>query len=172
MDVSRCTYWNKVIPSKVLIFYWRLLLNRLPDKKNLKDRNVNCTNFSCSDCGYVLEDSAHIFFTCPTAVQVWNFITSWTGILMPRWYNGLELRNWLASASPNPKSSLILHCICLAALWSIWRFRNDVVFNSGLFKKSHILDHIVVSSFDWLFSRAKVAKIDWNVWLQFPLNSL
>ncbi|XP_071728949.1 uncharacterized protein [Rutidosis leptorrhynchoides] len=172
MDVSRHTYWNKVIPSKVLIFYWRLLLNRLPHKKNLQARNVYCSTFSCSDCGFFLEDSNHIFFHCQSASQVWSFVASWTGISLPRWSNGLELRNWLASASPDPKVTLVLHCICIASLWSIWRLRNDIVFSSGLFKKSHLLDYIVVNAFDWLSSRSKLFKIDWNVWLQFPLNIL
>ncbi|XP_071702134.1 uncharacterized protein [Rutidosis leptorrhynchoides] len=172
MDVSRLTYWNKVIPSKALIFYWRLLLNRLLEKKNLQVGNVCCSSFSCSDCGFIMEDANHIFFQCPTATQVWTFVASWTDIFMPRWSDGLDLRNWLASHSPNPKVALVLHCICIVTLWSIWRLRNDIVFNSSLFKKCHILDHIVVTAFDWLSSRYKVAKIDWNVWLQFPLNIL
>ncbi|XP_071688235.1 uncharacterized protein [Rutidosis leptorrhynchoides] len=153
MDVCRNTYWNKVIPSKVLNFFLRLLLNRLPDKKNLQDRNISCSSYTCLDCGFTLEDANHVFFHCPTATHVWSCITMWVCISLPRWKDLLDLMNWLASASPNPKKSLVLHCVCIATLWSIWRFRNDIVFQTGLFKKSYILDNIFVSSFDWFYAR-------------------
>jgi len=55
--------WHRYIPSKVSVFLWRLLRNRLPTKDNLVRRNVlSHTEAVCvSGCGS-RETTTHLFF--------------------------------------------------------------------------------------------------------------
>jgi len=57
--------WRKDIPSKVLIFAWRLVRNRLSTKVNLFRRGViHYEAQSCvSGCG-LSESSDHLFLLC------------------------------------------------------------------------------------------------------------
>jgi hypothetical protein len=74
--------WHKNIPSKVSLFVWRLLRNRLPTKDNLARRNILHSNdqLACvADCGDA-ETAQHIFLSCAISVNVWQHVRSWLGI--------------------------------------------------------------------------------------------
>ncbi|GKB55633.1 RNA-directed DNA polymerase, eukaryota, reverse transcriptase zinc-binding domain protein [Tanacetum coccineum] len=58
---NRPTKWSKYVPIKINIFAWRLLLNRLPTKINLSDRDIDVLNIMCSTCNQAQEDVSHIF---------------------------------------------------------------------------------------------------------------
>jgi hypothetical protein len=58
--------WKTDIPSKVNVFEWRLLLNRLPTMAALFHRGVlvNPHDISCVFCLLNVEDTTHLFFSC------------------------------------------------------------------------------------------------------------
>ncbi|KAL4557781.1 hypothetical protein LXL04_035970 [Taraxacum kok-saghyz] len=56
--------------------------------------------------------------------------------------------------------------------WFLWRFRNDVVYDAGLIRKSVLFDCIREFSFCWVSNRQKRPLVNWTSWLQCPLNSL
>ena len=65
------TRWNRVIPSRLNVFGWRLRLNRLPTKVNLDRRGIELGPVLCPMCGDDVETVNHIFFTCEVAVELW-----------------------------------------------------------------------------------------------------
>jgi len=55
--------WHKAVPLKVNIFVWRLFLNRLATKDNLRKRNVlDVSLVSCAASCWAVEDRDHLFF--------------------------------------------------------------------------------------------------------------
>ncbi|XP_024641765.1 uncharacterized protein [Medicago truncatula] len=74
--------WLKAVPLKVNIFVWRLFLNRLATKDNLRKRNIlEATNVSCGAlCGNE-EDMDHLFFQCNYYGRLWLMISDWLGFV-------------------------------------------------------------------------------------------
>ncbi|GLT45963.1 hypothetical protein SLA2020_197560 [Shorea laevis] len=67
--------WSRFIPSKISIFVWRLLLNRLPTKDNLLLRGVSLApNTACVLCGAHLENVNHVFAKCWRSQNLWSRI--------------------------------------------------------------------------------------------------
>ncbi|PWA76249.1 RNA-directed DNA polymerase, eukaryota [Artemisia annua] len=161
------TKWSKFVPIKINIFAWRLLLNRLPTKTKLNDRDIDVPNILCSMCNEVQGDASHIFLHCEVSSQVWVKIAQWTDLSFPQWLNIEDFWSWIADSQLNGKQRIIIEVIALSTLWSIWRYRNSVIFQDSRFRKYHIIDSFVVNFFDWLSSRFKKYKLDWTLRLQF-----
>ncbi|PNX54946.1 ribonuclease H, partial [Trifolium pratense] len=73
--------WKNNVPSKVSIFGWRLLLEKLPTRKDLFSKGV-VTNNSERSCVLCFkeeeeEDTHHVFVNCCVATQIWNYIFRW-----------------------------------------------------------------------------------------------
>ena len=56
------TRWNVMVPAKVNIFAWRLMLNRLPTKVNLDRRSIDVGSVLCPICAAEVETVNHVFF--------------------------------------------------------------------------------------------------------------
>lgn len=57
--------WLKAVPLKVNIFVWRLFLDKLATKDNLRKRNVlQANNVSCAALCGKEEEMDHLFFKC------------------------------------------------------------------------------------------------------------
>ncbi|MCH90341.1 kinesin-like protein, partial [Trifolium medium] len=73
--------WNKVVPTKVSTFVWRLLSDRLPTKYHLFVCGcLHSDSILCSAGCNVIEDVIHLFLNCPLSGAVWYDIISWVGI--------------------------------------------------------------------------------------------
>ncbi|XP_071740986.1 uncharacterized protein [Rutidosis leptorrhynchoides] len=166
------TTWCNLVPPKVNFFLWRARLNKLPDKCNLLDKGIAIQNLFCSSCNVNIEDIQHVFFECNIASQVWAYIATWIEVNIPSWHAFDEMWNWIKTSRQNIKINIIIEVICYATLWTLWRFRNDNIFDPSKLKKCHLIDSIVLTSFNWLSSRYKKANLNWNIWLQNPLLSL
>jgi hypothetical protein len=59
--------WKSDIPSKVKVFGWRLLLKKLPTRAALSRRGIldNQHDLRCVFCSLSIEDTTHLFFSCP-----------------------------------------------------------------------------------------------------------
>lgn len=57
--------WKSFVPSNVTAFTWRMLLDRVPSKDNLRKQNVNLTegNSMCSFCSQQGGIVKHLFFS-------------------------------------------------------------------------------------------------------------
>jgi len=73
--------WKLRIPSKVAVFVWRLLRDRLPTKVNLRRRHVEINDLQCPFCRSTEEDAAHIFLHCSKITPIWGESMSWVSIL-------------------------------------------------------------------------------------------
>lgn len=69
------------VPSKIAIFAWRLMLDRLATRGALHSRGILISNH---DLSYVLcfkeeETVAHMFCECEVSRQIWRGVFTWLG---------------------------------------------------------------------------------------------
>ena len=72
--------WSIKVPSKITVFAWRLINDRLPTRKNLQRRQVQLTEILCPFCRINEEDSAHLFLHCNKIQPIWWKTTSWLNL--------------------------------------------------------------------------------------------
>ena len=94
LDVAAlATRWNRMLPAKINVFAWRLMLNRIPTKVNLDRRGIDCGSIRCQVCDEDLETANHLFFSCELAIAIWSKIATWWDIDIPMWSSMLEWAN-------------------------------------------------------------------------------
>ncbi|GKB94962.1 RNA-directed DNA polymerase, eukaryota, reverse transcriptase zinc-binding domain protein [Tanacetum coccineum] len=138
--LSPSTRWYTMIPKKVNIFMWRMFLDRLPNRLNLSLRGLDLDSISCMVCNGHAESNAHIFFKCDTAFAVWRLVRSWTDSTFPLFCSSEDWDSWFNSwhASKDKKSRA--YTIFAATCWTLWRYRNNITFNSHSMRKCDIFD--------------------------------
>ena len=105
---------------------WFLFNKVILTKDNLAKRNWN----GCKKCVFCdLEESIdHLFFTCPFAHFLWTIVQYAFNITPP--VNGTNMfGSWLDGVHKSLRAQIRVGSCAL--LWSIWRCRNDIVFNKG-----------------------------------------
>ena len=119
--------WHKLIPSKVSLFVWRLLRDKLPTKDNLARRRViQATNTAYTTACGNLETATHLFLGCDIHSSLWLLVLHWLGISTV--LSG-ELRQhfmqFIHMVGLPRFSYLFLRIIWFASAWVIWKKRNN-----------------------------------------------
>ncbi|GJS85366.1 RNA-directed DNA polymerase, eukaryota [Tanacetum coccineum] len=91
------TFWDKIIPRKVNIFMWRLLLDRLPHRLNLSLHGMDIPAISCSSCNANVESANHRFFECIIASDLWKLVYRWCEIPFVKALSFEAFKDWLSS---------------------------------------------------------------------------
>lgn len=121
--------WKVPVPSKVALFCWRLLLDRLPTKDNLIRRNVVINNSRCSLCDSCDENVVHLFFHCDFSKCIWKEILSWIGIVDVIAVGGVQhFWEYDRLLKYNTSRNKVPFMFWLATLWIIWQVRNNSIF--------------------------------------------
>ncbi|GKB71672.1 putative RNA-directed DNA polymerase, eukaryota, reverse transcriptase zinc-binding domain protein [Tanacetum coccineum] len=163
------TRWNRCVPIKINVFMWRLLLNKLPSRVNLDRRGIDVGSILCPICQDDVESVYHLFFSCEMAKDLWDLLAKWWELDIPVCANISEWYSWLDSLHASSKVRLFLEGVGGTLLWSIWSFRNRLVFSSSPPKKALLWDSIVSHSFLWISSRNPKLNFSWLDWLKNPV---
>ncbi|GJU43178.1 retrotransposon protein, putative, ty1-copia subclass [Tanacetum coccineum] len=147
------TRWVKNIPIKVNIFAWKLALDRLPTRANLVQRNVVTESQSCPLCDAILEDTSHLFFNCSLARDVTRLLCRWWNLGVQSFSSYAEWLVWFNSVRLASNLKVILEGVFYVTWWSLWNFRNQLLFASKKPRKESIFDDIVLRSFCWCKAR-------------------
>ncbi|GKC80025.1 RNA-directed DNA polymerase, eukaryota [Tanacetum coccineum] len=161
------TRWVKNIPIKVNIFAWKLALDRLPTRANLVQRNVVTESQSCPLCDAILEDTSHLFFNCSLARDVTRLLCRWWNLGVQTFSSYAEWLVWFNSVRLASNLNAILEGVFYVTWWSLWNFRNQLLFASKKPRKESIFDDIVLRSFCWCKARGS-SKLRWDSWIQHP----
>ncbi|KAL2899432.1 hypothetical protein RDABS01_024514 [Bienertia sinuspersici] len=120
--------WSSPIPPKWKVFMWRVLWNALPLKSNLNKRGIGVNNM-CLLCGDSVETNEHLFRDCSFVDRLWA-----CGNLGIRCQNATPLPLWrwimdyLFLFKQQADSTSSRTNTFITALWSIWNFRNKILF--------------------------------------------
>lgn len=73
--------WKSWAPSKVIVFSWQLLLDRIPSRSNLIRCGVQLSidGRGCVFCNGPFKSSVHLFISCPSFFLVWYQVSRWLG---------------------------------------------------------------------------------------------
>lgn len=153
--------WNSKAPPKVLNLIWRAVNHCLPTKTQLQSKHVSVDNM-CPVCNEEEESVEHALVKCRLTGRVWQLynqnITMEECREFPSW-----LKNRLTGQSKENKTKILTLC------WSIWRARNDLVWNNRRWKEIKI----IAKAWEY-FSQWKVAqsrKIEPPIQPSFPGDS-
>ncbi|CAN1143366.1 Putative ribonuclease H protein At1g65750 [Linum perenne] len=118
--------WNVATPPRLRCFAWRLARDVLPTRMALQTRHIAVPS-ECGICEADLENSWHLFLSCPFAQLCWNEagLQSFVNSAMD---NSDSMREWLFRIVASDDSERIARII--AILGALWRERNNRVWNN------------------------------------------
>jgi hypothetical protein len=120
----RTYLWKLKIPLKIKIFMWFLSRKVLLTKDNLAKRNWQ-GNTRCPFCGDS-ETIEHLFINCPFAKLVWRVVFCTYNIPPPSNVTNM-FGNWLNGVDKKTKARIRIGVSAIC--WSLWKCRNNLVFN-------------------------------------------
>ncbi|GKA35549.1 RNA-directed DNA polymerase, eukaryota, reverse transcriptase zinc-binding domain protein [Tanacetum coccineum] len=115
------TRWCKIIPRKVNIFMWRLLLDRLPHRLNLSSRGLDIDSILCPVCSEHVESNSHAFFSCSAASNIWRLVRGWCELKIPTLSSCDEWDIWYTSWKASKVEKDRAYVIFAATCWMLWR---------------------------------------------------
>ena len=141
--------WHRYIQTKVSLFVWSLLRNRLPTKDNLiRRRVIQAPDTACAYGCSELETTNHLFLECEIPNMVWLHVRKWIGLHMVYPCQLREHYTQFSLMAGMPCRSLyVFKVIWFACVWLIWKDRNDQVFKNMGSDSSVLLEKIKLSSY-------------------------
>nr|GEW47461.1 putative ribonuclease H-like domain-containing protein [Tanacetum cinerariifolium] len=118
------------MPTKVNIFIWRMLLNKLPTRMNLMTRGITVQSNQCGICDTGVEMVNHLMLHCDLARDVWALVGRWWTLDFPSVLTIRELMSWVDDTRLHILAKKVLHVVVRTTAWSIWNFRNQNVFQN------------------------------------------
>lgn len=147
--------WKAGVPSKVTAFVWKALSDRIPTRLNLEIRHCLPPDIgtNCVWCGVGVETTSHIFLHCDLVRNVWMKLMEWLDfnfIMPPNLFIHWEC--WSGGVWNN-RIRKGLRMIWQAAIWVMWKARNNCIFNNEITRWEEVVDEIKVVSWRWLLGR-------------------
>ncbi|GJV76279.1 ALP1-like protein [Tanacetum coccineum] len=125
--------WSGCVPIKVNVFMWRLRLDKLPTLMNMDRKGID----------------------------VDSFCAPWCDLDIPELHNIAKWLSWVDDCQVSKKARLVLEGVVATMMWSLWNFRNTLIFLDSKPKKATIWDSIVYQSFVWISSRNPKFLLSW-----------
>ena len=131
IDFSADVIWTSKAPTKVCFLAWAVTKGKVPTEDMLKRRNFNLAS-RCPMRGHKEETVDHLFIHCTGVSGLWHLACLLLGVDWVQPHTGREVlmawrrrlkRGWLQD---------IWRMIPLAIWWSIWKERNQRIFEARL----------------------------------------
>ncbi|GJT65240.1 hypothetical protein Tco_1016720 [Tanacetum coccineum] len=119
------------------------------------------------DGNKIEESSCHIFFQCNLVRQLARKISSWWNVDYVDVSSYEEWYTWLVSLRLQANLKAVFEGIFYCLWWSVWMFRNKILFEKDTPSQARIFDNIVSNSYYWCKFRCK-ASFKWIDWLKNP----
>ncbi|KAF7842172.1 putative non-LTR retroelement reverse transcriptase [Senna tora] len=128
-DNNRCwkAIWNLRAPQRVRSFMWLCTHGRLLTNAERMKRQIS-EQADCDQCGDAVEDTLHVLRDCLKVKEIWMRLVK--PCFWPEFFHA-ELRDWIDMNMTRKFGVFELEWkeVFATACWSIWRWRNEQVFN-------------------------------------------
>jgi hypothetical protein len=143
--------WKSWAPSKVIVFPWQFLLDRIPSRSNLLRRGVPLPagGVGCIFCPVPLESATHCFLYCPSVFPMWYQVYRWLGweFVMP--HGITQLFQAFTGLGRGMRVKLVLLLVWHTVIWTIWASQNYLIFAGGLLREEPVVDRAKLLAWKW-----------------------
>jgi hypothetical protein len=163
--------WKSPAPSKVVVFSWQLILDRIPTRLNLSLRGVQIPSggLGCVFCDAQLESSVHLFLSCPSILPVWYQVSRWFGW---EFVSPLGLAQQFLSFTGLGRGKRVrigLLLVWHAVIWTIWTSRNDLIFSGGALSEEPVVDRAKLLAWKWFLAKCPASPCSFYEWELHPV---
>ncbi|GKV16991.1 hypothetical protein SLEP1_g27551 [Rubroshorea leprosula] len=164
--------WCKLVPSKVSFFGWRLCLDRLPTKWNIRKRGVPLQEeeLKCVLCKDKVEEINHLFNMCKEVWIFWVEVMQWWGMVTVMPNNVLSVADIFVNDLGRLIGKEMGACIFLVAAWYLWYWRNGEVFQNGNNIRGRLMDMVQAKSFFWIKTKIHGCVFSFHEWKVKPVE--
>jgi hypothetical protein len=165
--------WKCGAPSKVCVFAWQLLLDRIQTKDNLlKRRIIDVQHGQCVNCTMGPETALHLFLHCHYAAKVWYDVIRWLGftIILPN--SIVSSLAILMNCAKNKREKVGLCLIWNTFVWVVWNARNNHIFNNVTVICDELVEEVKIMSWKWYISRVAKGRFLLYEWTWNPLDCM
>lgn len=147
--------WKNDLPSKVLVFCWRLLLNKLPSRENLHKRVIipSINDCSCVFCLCEVESVDHVFSGCCFVKDVWQGVFAWMNVDERPCDGVVHMFNKVGGLIKGNNVKRVKHLLWTATMWQVWLVRNKLIFQGVQANVNSIVTSIKYVSWWWFIAR-------------------
>ncbi|KAL4563252.1 hypothetical protein LXL04_027292 [Taraxacum kok-saghyz] len=138
--------WSALVPRKINVLVCRIARDRIPTMLNLRDKGIDLDSCLCPVCDLVGESVVHLFAGCTLLSPIWSMIVSWWGVALPSEVTIRSLMEWGDNSGLEMESKRHLEAVIMVVFWSLWRFRNALVFGVVKPRKYELFDDIQTMS--------------------------
>ncbi|XP_057452097.1 uncharacterized protein LOC130743896 [Lotus japonicus] len=166
--------WDSAAPSNVCGLIWRVILDQLQSKANLRKRGVihSDEEARCSLCLQEEESTSHLLLNCPRVASVWARCYRWLGTPTVLPYDCVSHLQQHVSLQLNSKQNQLFRVIWFAVVWMVWGRRNSVIFKGASWVEDEVFDGIQMRVWFWLTGRVKGFGFSVYEWLSNPILCL
>ncbi|GAU45061.1 hypothetical protein TSUD_198490 [Trifolium subterraneum] len=171
LDSLLARVWKSWAPSKVIVFSWKLLQDRVPSRPNLLRRRVirDHRDSFCAFCGASLKSVDHLFVTCDSISPVWYSLFRWLGFRFVSPPSISSVFQGFLGFRVGRKIRLEWLLIWHATVWTIWNSRNDVIFARGTVSVESLVDKVKFSSWKWYLAKNLGSPCSFYEWEVQPI---
>ncbi|MFS7956553.1 putative reverse transcriptase zinc-binding domain-containing protein [Helianthus anomalus] len=159
--------WCKWLPIKCNVFMWHMLMDRIPTKKALQRRCIDCGDLRCKFCNEQEDCIDHIVTACMLTCGVWNGVASWVNLPQFYFFSINDILQIYSSSGCSKAKKSALHGVLILTCWWIWKARNDLIFRDIRRNVVEIVSDIKALGFIWFSSRFKKGLLGWKDWQRF-----
>ncbi|WJX93691.1 hypothetical protein P8452_75185 [Trifolium repens] len=148
--------WNIKAPPKVKNLIWRICRRCLSTRVRLRDKGVDCVQV-CALCNIDNEDSEHVFFKCPSSQNVWN-MAGFLQVVTNAINNSTNIQSIMFQILQQLSKDDTAVFAC--TLWSIWKQRNNKIWNNVIDAQNFVFSRAVNMLQEWKAVRDIASKPD------------
>ena len=164
--------WLNLIPLKINCFIWRAIIGRIPTATALGRRGIRVIDNSCPWCNEGLDEANHCLIGCNFSTEVLKKIMDWCSIDQGPFSDIKSVVSFAANWGNCPKKRKIFLSIIYGFLWTMWKARNNKIFNKVCGSKSVLVDNVISLVFSWMKHRGNFKNCNWLNWCCNPFNIL
>jgi len=166
--------WHKQVPPKVSLFVGHLFRNQLPTKNNISRQGIIQAVANVYARGCALQEYVdHLFICWSYFGQLWLLLRNWLSFSSVDTFRVQHHFVQFGQLCGFPHSTLsFLKLIWFSCVWTIWKERNNMIFNNKAFDLHQLLDKVRLLSFMSLKAKIINFAFDYYKWWRHPLSCM